>query len=106
MSLAGLADEGYKLIRESIEILEGLDNPIELAFAYYSLTLTAYYLNRPAEEKDAALSFLKIVEASNDKWMLAIGLWFLGFAELSGKKYAEAKRLSEASLKLNNVSTG
>ena len=102
MSLVGLADEGYKLIRESIEILERLDSPIELAFAYNGLTLAAYYLNRPAEEKDAAQSFLKIVEASNDKWLLAYGLWFAGFAEFRGKNYAEAKRFAEASLKLSN----
>jgi len=101
-SLVGLADEGYKLISASIEILEKLEHPIELAFAYYNLTLAAYYLNRPAEEKHAAQSYLKIVEGSNDKWLLANGLWLLGFAELSGRNYAEAKRLSQASLKLYN----
>jgi hypothetical protein len=51
LSSTGLADEGYKPIKESIEILERLDHPIELAFAYNGLTLAAYYLNRPAEEK-------------------------------------------------------
>ena len=92
-SLVGLADQGYKLIRASIEILEKLDVPFELAFAYYNLTMAAYYLNRHAEGKD---------EASNDKWLLANGLWLVGFAELSGRNYAETKRLSEASLKLYN----
>jgi hypothetical protein len=101
MSVVGVADEGYKLIREGIEILEGLDNPIELAFAYNSLALAAYYLNRPAEEKDAAQSFLKIVEASNDKWLLAYGLWSVGFVEFREKNYAEAKRYAEASLKVS-----
>lgn len=101
-SLVGLADQGYKLIRASVEILERLEYPVELAFAYNNLTMAAYYLNRPAEEKDAAQSYLKIVEASNDKWLLANGLWLVGFAELSGLNYAEAERLSEASLKLYN----
>ena len=101
-SLVGLADEGYNLIRASIEILEGLEYTIELAFAYYNLTMAAYYLNRPAEEQDAAQSYLKIVDTSNDKWLLANGLWLIGFAELSGRNYAESKRLSEASLKLYN----
>ena len=102
MSWVGLADEGYKLARESIEILGRLEYPIELAFAYHGLTLPAYYLDRPAEEKDAAQSYLKIAEASNDKWLLAYGLWLVNLAEYRLNNYAESKRLAEASLKLSN----
>jgi len=102
MSWVGLADEGYKLAREGIEILEKFERPIELAFAYHGLTLPAYYLDRPAEEKEAAQSYLKIVETSNDKWLLAYGLWLLNLAEYRLKNYAESKRLVEASLKLSN----
>ncbi len=101
MSLVGLT-EGYDLITEGIHILEQLDHPFELAMAYYSLSLTSYYLNRPAEEKDAAQRFLRLAEASNDPWLLATGLWLVGRAEPSEKNYAESKRLLEASLKLTN----
>jgi predicted ATPase/DNA-binding CsgD family transcriptional regulator len=102
MSWVGLADEGYKLARDSIEILERLEHPIELAFAYHSLTLAAYYLDRPAEEKGAAQSYLKIVEVSNDKWLQAFGLWLANLAEYRLENYAESKSLTEASLKLSN----
>ena len=102
MSLMGLADEGYKLIKESIQILEQLDHPFELTIAYYTMSLTSYYLNRPAEEKDAAQRFVNFAELLNDQWFLATGLWLAGHADLSCKNYAEAKRLLETSLKLNN----
>lgn len=102
MSLMGLTDEGYKLIKESIQILERLDHPFELAMAYYTLSLTSYYLNRPTEEKDAAQRFVNFAETSNDQWLLATGLWLAGHADLSWKNFAESKRLLETSLKLNN----
>ena len=102
MSLMGLTDDGYKLIKESIQILERLDHPFELTMAYYTLSLTSYYLNRPTEEKDAAQRFVNFAETSNDQWLLATGLWLAGHADLSWKNYAESKRLLETSLKLNN----
>ena len=102
MTFVGLADEGYKLTKESIEILEGFEYPIDLAHAYHSLTLAAYYLDRPAEEKEAALRYLKIAEASNDKWLSAYGLWLVSLAELREKNYPESKQYIEASLKLSN----
>ncbi|MGD8403585.1 MAG: LuxR C-terminal-related transcriptional regulator [Anaerolineales bacterium] len=102
MSLVGLTDEGYKLIKKSIHILEQLDYPFELAIAYYTLSLTSYYLNQPDEEKGAAQRFLRLADTSNDPWLLATGFWLVGHADLSWKNYAESKRLLEASLKLNN----
>jgi len=102
MTWVGLADEGYKLTKESIETLEGFEHPIDLAHAYHSLTLATYYLDRPAEEKEAALRYLKIAEASNDKWLSAYGLWLVSLAEFRGENYAESKRFTEASLKLSN----
>ena len=102
MTWVGLADNGYKLTKESIETLEGFEYPIELALAYHSLTLATYYLDRPAEEKEAALRYLEIIEASDDKWLSAYGLWLVSLAELREKKYEESKRYVEASLRLSN----
>ena len=102
LSWVGLADEGYKLAKESVSILETLDYPIELAFAYQSLTLPAYYLDLNDEEKDASQKFLKIAEKVKDKWLQAYALWLVNLAEIRVKNYAEAKRFAEASLNLSN----
>jgi tetratricopeptide (TPR) repeat protein len=102
MTVVGLAEKGYELGRESIKILETLDYPIELAFAYQDLTLSTYYLDRPNNEVNAAQELLKIAEASDDKWLLAYGLWLVNLAEYRLKNYAESKRLMEASMKLND----
>jgi len=98
MTWVGLADQGYKLAKESIQILERLDFPIELAFAYDSLTLSAYYLDHHSDEKDSAQGFLRIAETFGDKWMQAYGLWLVSFAELRYERNAEAKRLAQAGL--------
>ena len=99
ISYVGLPDEGYKLVRKSIDILEGLDYPLGLAFAFHSMTVAAYYLDRPDEQRDAAYKFLEFAESSSDKWLLAYGLWFASFAESRVKNYQEASRLADASLK-------
>ena len=102
MSWVGLAEEGYKLGQESIEILERLEKPIELAIAYQAFTLATYYLDFLDEEIEAAYRYLKIVQASDDKWLLAYGLWLVNLVEFRGKNYTESKRFAEASLKLSN----
>ena len=102
MTSVGLADKGYELGNESIEILERLDYPIELAFAYQGLTLSAYYLDRPNQEMNAAQKLLEIAEASNDKWLQGYALWFVNLAEYRLKNYARSKRHLEASMKLND----
>ena len=100
MAWVGLADDGYKLARESINILEALDHPIELAFGYYSLAVAAYYINRPEEERDSSNNFLRIAKESEDTWLLAYALGSASHAEFSGKNYAESKHLAEAGVKL------
>jgi tetratricopeptide (TPR) repeat protein len=99
MSWEGLAGDGYKLIKESIQILERLDEPIGLAFAYNSMTLAAYYTDRTVEQRNAALHFLRFAESSDDKWSLGDGLWLASIAEFRMKNYQESKRLVDASLK-------
>ena len=100
MSWEGLAGDGYKLIKESIQILERLDDPIGLAFAYNSMTLAAYYTDRTVEQRNAALHVLRFAESSDDKWLLGYGLWLASLAEFRMKNYQESKRLVDASLKV------
>ena len=102
LSWVGLADKGYKLAKESISMLETLDYPVELAFAYQSLTLPAYYLDLNAEEKGAAQKFLRIAEKTKDKWLWAYALWLVNLAEIRVKNYEDAKRFAEASLNLSS----
>lgn len=96
----GLADQGYPLAKESVEILERLDNPTGLVFACNGLSLTTYYLNRSNEEKEAAQKVLQVARASDDKWLLAFALYLASQAAFRVKDYGEAKELSEASLKI------
>ena len=102
LSLVGLANEGYTLAKESIAALEKLDHPVELAFAYQSLTLPAYYLDLNEEEKDAAQKFLEIAEKIDDTWLRAYALWLVNLAEIRVKNYEKAKNFAEASLNLSN----
>jgi len=101
ISYAGFADDGYELITESIDILTQLDYPLGLAFAYNGLALAAYYLDRPAEESDAAQKLLKIAESLDDPWLLAYGLWYASFTESRMGNYDEARRLADASWKIS-----
>jgi len=91
-----------KLVKESIYILERLDRPAELAYAYICLSWVSYLLPHPAEEKDAAQQALKIAEALDDRWITANSLWMLGFAEFKRRNFTEANRVLEAGLKLNS----
>jgi hypothetical protein len=101
MSWVGLPEEGYKLGKESVKLLAGLEAPTVLAFAYQSLILGAYYLDRLAEEKEAVNRYRQIVEMSGDRWMQAFGLWLANVVAFRSKNYAESQRLLEASLKIS-----
>ena len=98
----GLADQGYELAKVSIKTLESLHHSEGLVFAYHSLTLAAYYLEYVIEEKETADKLLEIAETANDDWTSATALTLSSLATLRIKKYAEAKRLAEASLVISN----
>lgn len=102
MSWVGRAEEGYQLCEESVEKLEKLDAPIELAMAFQGLTLAAYYLDRPDAEKIAAYRFLELVEDTDHKWLLAYGLWLVNLAEYRADNFPESKRLLEAAIKVSS----
>ena len=101
MSWLGLSDRGYELAVESVEILEQLNHPEALAFAYESLALNAYCLNKFLEEITGKNRLLKIATDIDDKWLLALALFEGSMCALRNENYIEAGRLAESSLKLN-----
>jgi predicted ATPase/DNA-binding CsgD family transcriptional regulator len=101
MSWLGLSDQGYELAKESVEILGQLNHPEALAFAYESLAINAYCLNRFMEEVTGKNRLLKIATELDDKWLLALSLFEKSMVSLRNEDYTEAGRLAESSLNLN-----
>ena len=60
MAWLGSLNKGYELAEESVEILEQLNHPEALVFAYDSLGVNAYFLNRYTEEIEATNKMIKI----------------------------------------------
>ena len=101
MAWLDLSDQGYELAKESVEILRQLNRPEALLFAYNSLCVNAYFLNRYTEEIIAANKMLKIATELDDKWLIAFSLFPVSLGALLKEDYAEARRLAESSLNLN-----
>ena len=101
MSWLGLSDQGYELAKESVEILEQLNHPEALAFAYESVSLNSYCLNRFLEETAGKNRLLKIATELDDKWLIALSLFEKSMVALRNKDYTEAEQLAESSLNLN-----
>jgi predicted ATPase/DNA-binding CsgD family transcriptional regulator len=101
MSWLGLSDQGYELAKESVEILEQLNHPEALAFAYESVSLNSYCLNRFLEETAGKNRLLKIATELDDKWLLALSLFEKSMVALRNEDYTESERLAESSLNLN-----
>jgi predicted ATPase len=101
MSWLGLSDQGYELAKESVEILGQLNHPEALAFAYESLAINAYCLNRFMEEVTGKNRLLKIATELDDKWLLALALFEASMVALRNEDYTKAERLAESSLNLN-----
>ena len=100
MAWLGLAESGYEIAEESVEILEQLNHPKALVFAYDSLGVNAYFLNRYTEEIEVMNKMIEIATELGDKWLLAFALFGLSMAALIQDDYDEAKRLAETNLKL------
>ena len=101
MSWLGLSDQGYELAVESVAILEKFSNPEALAFAYESLSLNLYCLNRFMEEIKGKNLLLKIATELDDKWLLALALFEASMCALRNENYTEARQFAESSLILN-----
>jgi predicted ATPase/DNA-binding CsgD family transcriptional regulator len=101
MAWLGLCDQGYEFAKESVQILEQLYHPEMLAFAYESLSVNAYCLNRFMEETIGKNKLLKIAAEIDDKWLLALSLFEASMVALRNEDYIEAGRLADTSLNLN-----
>jgi predicted ATPase/DNA-binding SARP family transcriptional activator len=100
MGWLGLADQGYELAEESVEILQQRDRPEALVFAYDSLIVNAYFLGRMTEDIEATNEMMKIAAGLDDKWLLAFALFGVGMVAVIGGDYDEARRLAEWNLDL------
>jgi len=100
MSWLGLSDKGYQLAQESLEILKPFNNPEMLAFAYESLSLNTYCLNRFVEEIIGKNKMLELATEIGDKWMLALALFETSMVSLRNKDYSESRRHAQSSLDL------
>ena len=101
MSWLGLSDQGYELAVDSVAILEQFTHPDALAFAYESLSLNLYCLNRFLEEITGKNQLLKIATEIDDKWLLALALFEASMCALRNENYSEARQFAESSLNLN-----
>ena len=101
MAWLDLAEQGYELAIESVEILQQINQPEALLFAHLSLGVNAYFLNRYTENIKAVNKMLKIATEIDDKWLLAFSLWAVSLGALLKEDFAEARRLAESSLNLN-----
>ncbi|MFC2053571.1 LuxR C-terminal-related transcriptional regulator [Chloroflexota bacterium] len=101
MGWLDLSEQGYELAKESVEILEQVNHPEALLFAYNSLSVNAYFLNRYTKEIEAGNKMLKIATKLDDKWLLTLSLFAASMGALLKEDYAEARRLAESNLNLN-----
>jgi predicted ATPase/DNA-binding CsgD family transcriptional regulator len=101
MSWLGLSDQGYELAVESVNTLEQLNHLESLAFAYESLSLNSYCLNKFIEESIGKNRLLEIATEIDDEWLLALALFEASMCALRNENYIEARRLAESSLNLN-----
>ena len=96
----GFADQGYNLAKESVDSLERLDRPFELALALGSLNLAADYLTRYEEAEAAVRKMLDIASQLDDKWLLAYTLYKVSVANPLKQDYVEMRRVAQASTNL------
>lgn len=96
----GFADQGYTLAKESVDILERLDRPFELALALGSLNLAADFLTRYEEAEAAARKMLDIASQLDDKWLLAYTFYKVSVANPPKQDYVEMRRVAQAGVNL------
>jgi predicted ATPase/DNA-binding CsgD family transcriptional regulator len=96
----GLAEQGFPLARESVQILERLHDSDGLVFAYNSLDLISYYLGWLEQEREAADKLVAVARASDDRWVMAFALFVSGSTSFRAGDYEKAEQLLQTGLKL------
>jgi len=100
MSWLGVPETGYEQARESVDVLEHLNHPKALLFAYYSININVYFLGQITKFAEATEKVLEIANEIGDKWLLAFVLFAPGMNALMSGNYDQAQRLAESSLEL------
>jgi tetratricopeptide (TPR) repeat protein len=100
MAFLGLSKRGYEIAEESVAIMERLNHPKALVFAYNSLAINAYFLCRYTEEIIAMNKMVAIARKMDDKWLLAFTLFGLSLAAIIQEDYDRASQLAKTNLKL------
>lgn len=100
MAWLGLAEQGYEIAGESVAILEQLNHPKALVFAYDCLAVNAYFLYRYVEEIQAVNKMVEIATEIDDKWLLAFTLFGQSMAAIVQNDYDGASQLAKTNLKL------
>jgi tetratricopeptide (TPR) repeat protein len=101
MAFLGLSGQGYELAKESMQILQQLDYPEALVIAYDSLCMNAYVLDCSTEDIITKNKILEVATEIGGKWLLASVLFPVSWIALRQEDYAEARRLAETFLELN-----
>ena len=100
MGWLDLADQGFVLAEESVEILVHLNHPMALGMAYDSLAVNSYFLNRYPENIEASNKMLQIAATLDDKWFLGFTLFAVGMGSLLEEDYPKARRIADENLGL------
>ncbi len=101
MAWLGLSERGYELAEESVHVLQKHDHPEALVLAYDSLSVNAYFKHQYAEEVEAIEKMVRVATEIGDKWLLSFTLFAAGMSALIMDNCAEAKRIAELNLNLN-----
>ncbi len=101
MSWLGIPESGYQQAKESVEVLKQLSHPKALFFAYFGMSINAYFLSRITENTEATDRLIEIAAETDDKWLTAFMLFAPGMIALLLGNYAEAQRLAESALDLH-----
>jgi predicted ATPase/DNA-binding SARP family transcriptional activator len=100
MAWLGLAEQGYELAREGIDVLQQQDQPEALVLAYDSLVVNAYFLGRMSEETEAIARLMEIASSLDDEWLLAFAMFGAGMHAVMKGDHEKALHLAERGLKL------
>jgi tetratricopeptide (TPR) repeat protein len=101
MGWLGLSEQGYELAGDSVEILQQLNHPEALVFAYDCLAVNAFFLHKYSENVKASEKMLKIATEIDDKWLIAFSLFAASMGALLMEDYPEAGRLAESNFIVN-----
>jgi len=100
MAWLDLSEEGFSIVKESINILKKFNHPEALALAYDSMCVNAYFQGRYTDEIRASRNMLEIASELGDPWLMAFTLFAVSMGEILKKNYDEAERRAEENLEI------